>query len=125
METLKFNTMEQVQEIQRAKKLERLKDNKLMKEMNESANTFQRNKDRYKEGETKFHTCNLYNPCPICDKCQNKASHIYVRCQTCQIPMCTHKFNDRVFMIRRENFALEVGDLGKQELRELAKQYEK
>lgn len=68
------------------------------------------NKIVFEQKEKKFKTCPRYNPCPICDKCMNKASHLYVACQTCKIPMCSHKYNDREKMIRRENFSIPVTD---------------
>lgn len=119
MEELKFNSLEQVQELQRKKKLERLEDNKLLKDIEANKDFGKRNKDKFMEGEPKFNTCSLYNPCPICDKCQNKASHLYVRCQSCQIPICTHKYGDRKFMIRRENFKIDVTDEVKDLLKEM------
>ena len=66
------------------------------------------NKIVFEQNERKFKTCPRYNPCPICDKCMNKASHLYVACQTCQIPICTHTYDDRQKMIKRENFAIPV-----------------
>ena len=68
------------------------------------------NKIVFEQKEKKFKTCPRYNPCPICDKCMNKASHLYVACQTCKIPMCSHKYSDREKMIRRENFSIPVTD---------------
>lgn len=58
--------------------------------------------------EKKFHTCPRYNPCPICDKCMNKASHLYVACQTCKIPICSHTYADKLKMIKRKNFTIPV-----------------
>ncbi|OQY10700.1 MAG: hypothetical protein B6I28_00470 [Fusobacteriia bacterium 4572_132] len=66
------------------------------------------NKQVFEENEPKFATCNMYDPCPICDKCKNKASHLYVRCQTCKIPTCTHTYQDKIKMIRRENFEIKA-----------------
>jgi hypothetical protein len=63
-----------------------------------------RNRDLFSDGEVKFHTCPRYDPCPICDKCRNKASHLYKECEECQIPICAHTYNDRQKMIKRENF---------------------
>jgi hypothetical protein len=68
------------------------------------------NKIVFEQKEKKFKTCPRYNPCPICDKCMNKASHLYVACQTCKIPMCSHKYSDREKMIKRENFSIPVTD---------------
>jgi len=53
-------------------------------------------------------TCPRYQPCPICYRCDNKASHLFVKCQVCEIPYCTHTQREREFMIRRENFAAKL-----------------
>lgn len=66
------------------------------------------NKVVFEQTESKFRTCPRYNPCPICDKCMNKASHLYVACQTCKISICNHTYADRKKMIKRENFELPV-----------------
>lgn len=66
------------------------------------------NRIAFENTEPKFKKCPRYNPCPICDKCMNKASHLYVACQTCKIPICTHTYEDRKKMIKRENFAIPV-----------------
>ena len=68
------------------------------------------NKIVFEQNEPKFKTCPRYNPCPICDKCMNKASHLYVACQTCQIPICSHTYADRNKMIKRENFTVPVSE---------------
>ena len=68
------------------------------------------NKIVFEQTEKKFKTCPRYNPCPICDKCMNKASHLYVACQTCKIPICSHTYADRVKMIKRENFTIPVNE---------------
>ena len=68
------------------------------------------NKIVFEEKEKKFTTCPRYNPCQICDKCLNKASHLYVACQTCKIPICHHTYNDRKKMIKRENFEIVVNE---------------
>lgn len=52
--------------------------------------------------------CAMYEPCPICFKCMNKASHLYLRCQNCEVQFCGHSHKQRSFMIRRENFAINV-----------------
>lgn len=49
--------------------------------------------------------CPRYSPCPICFKCMVKASHLFVKCQRCEIPICHHTERDRELMIRRENFS--------------------
>ncbi len=64
----------------------------------------------FENTEPKFKTCPRYNPCPICDKCMNKASHLYVACQTCKIPICSHTYADKVKMIKRENVTVPVDD---------------
>lgn len=66
------------------------------------------NKIMFETYEPKFKTCPRYDPCPICDKCRNKASHLYVACQTCRIPMCSHTDEDRSKMIKRHNFKIIV-----------------
>lgn len=80
------------------------------------------NKEKFEEQEQKFLTCNMYDPCPICDKCKNKASHLFVRCQTCKIPTCTHSYRDKNKMIRRDNFEIKAND---EELIKLIKDKEK
>lgn len=79
---------------------------------------FARNRDLFAE-EKRLEHCSLYEGCRICDKCLNKASHLYVRCQNCTIPICTHKHGDRVKMIRRENFKIKVSDKVLEKLRGL------
>ena len=63
-----------------------------------------RNRDVFEQGEPKFKTCPRYDPCPICDKCRTKASHLYKACETCNIPICSHTYADREKMIKRNNF---------------------
>lgn len=118
METL---NLEQYQEIQKKRKEERIKDNKLIKDIQKNNNFARRNKDKFRDFEPKFFTCSMYEPCAICDKCLNKASHLYVRCQNCQIPICTHKHSDRVFMIRRENFTINVNKEVEERIKNLSK----
>ena len=79
-------------------------EQKLRRTMEANRKLGRRNKDVFQEGEPKFKTCPRYDPCPICDKCRNKASHLYVACQTCKIPFCSHTYEDREKMIKRENF---------------------
>jgi len=81
------------------------------------------NKIVFEQNERKFHTCPRYNPCPICDKCMNKASHLYVACQTCQIPICNHTYEDRKKMIKRENFAIPVDDDVYEYIKKLGEKY--
>ena len=54
--------------------------------------------------------CSMYDPCPICFKCQNKATHLYVRCEECPLQFCAHNHKQRAFMIRRENFGITITD---------------
>ena len=81
-------------------------EQKMRKELESNKNFMRSNKHIFAEGEPKTSTCKMYEPCPICEKCRVKASHIYVRCQTCQIPICVHKYSDIRKMIRRENFII-------------------
>lgn len=60
--------------------------------------------------EEKFYTCLQYDPCPICRKCLNKASNLYVRCQNCAIPICAHSHNVKEKMIKRKNFEIKLTD---------------
>lgn len=69
-----------------------------------------RNRDMFEKGESKFHSCPRYDPCPICDKCRAKASHLYKSCETCKIPICSHTYEDRAKMIKRKNFTILVTD---------------
>lgn len=55
--------------------------------------------------EAKRQRCPRYQPCPICYKCMVKASHLYLKCQSCPIPICGHTEKERELMIRRENFS--------------------
>lgn len=52
--------------------------------------------------------CAMYEPCPLCFKCMNKATHLYARCVTCPLEFCGHNHKQRSFMIRRENFGIKV-----------------
>lgn len=79
-------------------------EQKLRRTLNENQKFGLRNKTVFESTEKKFYTCPRYNPCPICDKCMNKASHLYVSCQTCTIPICSHTYADREHMIKRKNF---------------------
>ena len=85
-----------------------LDERKLRRELDGNKKLMARNAETFSAGEPKFHSCAMYQPCPICDKCRNKASHLYVRCQTCQIPICVHTHAQRKKMIRRENFMLNL-----------------
>jgi len=83
-------------------------EQKLRRALDENQKLGRRNRDVFEAHEDKFKTCPRYNPCPICDKCMNKASHLYVACQTCQIPICSHTYKDRERMIKRKNFTIYV-----------------
>ena len=91
--------------------MSKMDENKFRKELEGNKKLMARNKDVFAEGEPKFHTCRWYDPCPICEKCKNKASHLYVRCQSCLIPNCVHSFKDINYMIKRKNFIFEIKDL--------------
>ena len=67
------------------------------------------NKDHYIK-EARRVGCSRYYPCPICYKCMEKASHLFVKCQHCNIPPCAHKDSDREFMIRRKNRSITLRD---------------
>jgi hypothetical protein len=67
------------------------------------------NRETYLQ-EARRVACSRYYPCPICYKCMEKASHLFVKCQSCNIPLCQHKDSDRKFMIRRNNRAVKVRD---------------
>lgn len=82
----------------------KLDEQKLRRELDKNNKLMRNNKDIFEEHEPKTKTCPRYNPCPICSKCMNKASHLYVACQTCQIPICSHTYSDREKMIKRKNF---------------------
>lgn len=83
-------------------------EQKLRRELDKNDKLMRSNKDIFEQNESKFRTCNRYLPCPICNKCQNKASHLYVACQTCKIPICSHTYADREKMIKRKNFIVYV-----------------
>lgn len=85
-------------------------EQKLRRELDKNAKLMRNNKDIFEQEESKTKTCPRYNPCPICSKCQNKASHLYVACQTCKIPICSHTYADREKMIKRKNFIIYVPD---------------
>lgn len=88
--------------------LPKMDEQKLRRALEQNRKLGTRNKDNYEAGEPKFKTCPRYDPCPICDKCRAKASHLYVACQTCKIPICSHTYEDRDKMIKRKNFEIKV-----------------
>lgn len=85
-------------------------EQKLRRELDKNDRLMRNNKEIFEESEPKTKTCPRYNPCPICSKCMNKASHLYVACQTCKIPICSHTYADRDKMIKRKNFIIYVSD---------------
>lgn len=86
----------------------KLDEQKLRNALKQNDRLGRRNRDNYEAGEPKFKTCPRYDPCPICDKCRNKASHLYKACETCKIPICSHTYDDREKMIKRKNFTIYV-----------------
>ena len=85
-------------------------EQKLRRELDKNDRLMKNNKEIFEEKEPKMKTCHRYSPCPICSKCTNKASHLYVACQTCKIPICSHTYADRDKMIKRKNFIIYVAD---------------
>lgn len=100
-------------------------EQKLRRSLTQNEKLGRRNRDIFEKGEPKFKTCPRYDPCPICDKCRNKASHLYVACQTCQIPICSHTYEDREKMIKRKNFTILVEHETIEEITRLAATLEK
>lgn len=88
----------------------KMDEQKLRRALDQNNRLGKRNRDNYEAGEPKFKTCPRYDPCPICDKCRAKASHLYVACQTCRIPICSHTYADRDNMIKRKNFEMIVSE---------------
>lgn len=86
----------------------KMDETKLRRALENNNRLGRRNRDVFAAGEPKFETCPRYDPCPICDKCRAKASHLYVACQTCKIPICAHTYKDREKMIKRKNFTIFV-----------------
>lgn len=97
---------------------------KLRRSLEQNEKLGRRNKEIFEHGEPKFKTCPRYDPCPICDKCRAKASHLYVACQTCQIPICSHTYQDREKMIKRKNFTVIVEHDTMEEIRKMAAEVE-
>ena len=83
-------------------------EQKLRRNLEANRKLGRRNRDVFEQGEPKFKTCPRYDPCPICDKCRAKASHLYKACETCNIPICSHTYADREKMIKRGNFTIIV-----------------
>jgi hypothetical protein len=88
----------------------KMDEQKFRKALEQNTQLGKRNRDKYEDGEPKFKSCPRYDPCPICDKCRAKASHLYIACQTCKIPICSHTYTDRDKMIKRKNFEVKVSD---------------
>ncbi|WP_238918166.1 hypothetical protein [Clostridium sp. YIM B02555] len=83
-------------------------EKKLVTKIKDNMHKHKTTKEIFEEDKECFTSCPRYNPCPICSKCENKASHLYIKCELCQIPMCTHKYMDRQHMIKRENNTIQV-----------------
>lgn len=98
----------------------KMDEQKLRRALEQNNKMGRRNRDIFLQGERKFNTCPRYDPCPICDKCRAKASHLYVSCQTCNIPICAHTYQDREKMIKRKNFTHFVPEEVMNNLHELA-----
>lgn len=86
----------------------KMDEQKLRRALDANQKLGRRNKNNYEAGEPKFKSCPRYDPCPICDKCRAKASHLYKACEACKIPICSHTYADRDRMIKRKNFELIV-----------------
>lgn len=97
-------------------------EQKLRRNLEANRKLGRRNRDVFEQGEPKFKTCPRYDPCPICDKCRAKASHLYVACQTCNIPICSHTYADREKMIKRNNFTQIVSSEVMAAVRELGEE---
>ena len=85
-----------------------IQEQRLAKAIKDNMKNYKTNKEIFDEMDNCFTKCPRYDPCPICNKCKNKASHLYVKCEVCQIPICVHKYKDKEFMIRRDNFKIPV-----------------
>lgn len=98
----------------------KLDEQKLRRELDKNDRLMRNNKDIFMEQEPKYFSCPRYLKCPICSKCMNKASHLYVACQTCKIPICSHTYADRDKMIKRKNFTIFVSDDIMKEIKQLS-----
>lgn len=96
-------------------------EQKLRRELDKNDKLMRNNKDIFMEQEPKYFSCPRYLKCPICSKCQNKASHLYVACQTCKIPICSHTYADREKMIKRKNFTTYVSNDIMNSIKELSR----
>lgn len=100
----------------------KMDEQKLRRTLEQNNKLGRRNRDNFEAGEPKFKSCPRYDPCPICDKCRAKASHLYVACQTCKIPICSHTYADRDRMIKRKNFEMIVTEETMNEIRAIDKE---
>lgn len=100
--------------------LSKFEEQKLLKQISNNKKLFAKNKDLFAE-EKRLTGCSMYYPCPICDKCLNKASHLYVRCENCGIPICVHTNKDKMTLIKRKNFKIKVSEKTFNILRNLSK----
>ena len=96
-------------------------EQKLINDIKNNIKNTKSNKEIFKENKNCFTNCPRYDPCPICNKCLNKASHLYVKCEVCQIPICVHKYKDRKYMIRRNNFKINVSKDTMNKIKEVEK----
>jgi hypothetical protein len=64
--------------------------------------------------------CPRYQPCPICRKCGNKASHLFEKCGLCGIPLCLHTDKQKNMMIKRGNFSVIISKEAMDSLDEMA-----
>ena len=62
--------------------------------------------------------CSMYDPCPLCFNCINKAAHLYARCADCEVPHDAHTYKNRTMLIRRENFAITLSEESGKKLKE-------
>lgn len=101
--------------------VDKLNEEKLKKELEKSMdkNFLRPNKKIFEEQEYRFSKCKRYSPCPICEKCKNKASHLYISCQRCTIPICVHTYKTMTKMIIRRNFIQKPSKIWKKEFEKL------
>jgi predicted amidophosphoribosyltransferase len=45
--------------------------------------------------------CDWYNPCPICQRCQNAFPSKYERCRECSVKSDYHSTDEKNLMIKR------------------------
>lgn len=75
------------------------------------------------ENEVLSNGCSMYDPCPMCFKCMNRATHLYERCLNCPVQFCGHNHKQRSYMIRRDNFAIKVTKETGEKLKALVTQF--